>query len=62
MAGEGRAALGAATLWVEAIVEELVPVADDQWLSAGGAIGGIALGVVDIADIDVLEPCRLGLV
>lgn len=54
-AGEWGLAATAAALWVEAVVEDLIPVADDERLAAGGAGGGVAIDVVDVADIDVLQ-------
>ena len=54
-AGEWGLAATAAALRVEAVVEDLIPVADDERLAAGGARGGVAIDVVDVADVDVLQ-------
>ena len=57
-AGQCRTALQASTAVVDLRVGNRIARPLDQPLTAASAIGAGAQGVIDIADIDMLEPAR----
>jgi len=56
MTRTGFEAIAAAPLGIEIPVTEHIPVPSDQDLAAGMAVGGRALMVMDVSQIDMLDP------
>jgi len=56
MTGESGTAEWAATTFVQVITSKLVPIAFDEQSTARSAIGRVAWGIMNVADVHMMQP------